>query len=174
MWKYIAGFVLAMSIAAQGQGITSAPKEQLAFLSQDSFTASAPLPQDVLKILLRQPLVRDSMERASHKDKRNPAQLFRAIQVHLINPNDIDLFIVGIAPISGADNGWFWIVRAARRNPRIVLFATGYSLELLGSRTNGYHDIQSSWSNPNGTETRTYKFEGTRYKLSRERWNERR
>jgi hypothetical protein len=163
-----------MSFAAHGQAAASASKAQLAFLSQDSFPVSAPLPQQVLKILLRQQLVRDSMERASDEDKKNPAQLFRAAQVHLFNPNEMDLFVVGNVPIAGADNGWFWVILSAHKNPRIVLFTTGYAVELLSTKTNRYHDIQSTWSNPNGTETRIYRFNGTRYKLTKDRWEGRR
>jgi hypothetical protein len=172
--KYAPAFIFAISIAAYGHATPSAPKEQIAFLSVDSFPPSAPLPQNVVKLLLKDQMVMDSMERVSDAEKREPAQLFRAAEVHLFSPNETDLFIVGNFPIAGADNGWFWVVRSPRKNPRIVLFATGYALELLGSRTNGYRDIRSTWSNPNGTETRIYKFNRARYRLWKERWDDRR
>jgi len=171
--KYLPTLTLILiAIAFQGQTSPPAPKEQVAFLSEDSFPPSAPIPQKVLTILLKEQAVRESIVRASDADKRDPVHLFRAAEVHLFSPNEIDLFIVGNVPIAGADNGWFWVVRSAHKDPKVVLFATGYALELLHSRTNGYRDIRSTWSNPNGTETRIYKFNLEMYKLSKERWNE--
>jgi hypothetical protein len=164
-------FIL-IAIAFQGQVTPSAPKDQIAFLSQDSFPPSVPIPQSVLKILLKERLVRDRMELVSDEEKRNPAQLFRAAEVHIFSASEIDLFIVGNVPIAGADNGWFWVVRSAHKDPRVVLSTTGYTLELLRSRTNGYRDIRCTWSNPNMTETQIYKFNRTRYKLWKDRWDD--
>jgi len=42
-----------------------------------------------------------------------------------------------------ADNGWFWLVSSARKNPRVVLFAGGNALEIMDSKTKGYRDIES-------------------------------
>lgn len=114
------------------------------------------------------------MDLASDADMKNPAQLFRVAEVHLFRPNEVDLVIVGNTPIAGADNGWFWVVRSARKDPRVVLFTSGYALELLDSRTHGYRDIRGTWSNPNGTETKIYKFDGLKYRLRKDTWHENR
>jgi hypothetical protein len=170
--RYIATTVFVTFIAAQGQATLSAPDDRIAFLSEESFPHSVPLPPSALKVLLRDESVRESMERASDAEKRDPARLFRAAEVHLFGPNETDLFIVGNLPIAGANNGWFWVVRSARKNPRVVLFTTGYDLELLHSRTNRYRDIRCTWWNPNITQTQIYKFDGARYRLWKERWRE--
>ena len=72
---------------------------------------------------------------------------------------------MGFFPMSGADNTWFWVVRSAHRDPEVVLFAGGNSLEVLASRTNGYHDIRTDWASAAATSTTVYKFDGKSYKL---------
>lgn len=158
--------------AALGQG--SARKEYIAFLSENSFPPSAPLPRKVLQILLKDRSVKDSMELASDAERKNPAQLFRAAEVHLFSPNETDLLIVGNTPIAGANNGWFWAIRLAHKNPKVVLFTTGYAVEVMGSQTNGYQNLRSTWSNPNGTETKIYKFDGVKYRLCKDTWRDHR
>ncbi|HVG92555.1 MAG TPA: hypothetical protein VNB54_13765 [Alphaproteobacteria bacterium] len=147
-------------------------KEHIAFLSEDLFPPSAPLPYTVLQLLLKDQSVKDSIQLASDEERKNPAQLFRAAEVHLFSPKEADLLIVGNLPIAGADNGWFWVVRSAHKNPRIVLFTTGYAVEVMRSRTNGYFNLRSTWSNPSGIETRIYRFDGARYRLRKESWLE--
>jgi hypothetical protein len=71
---------------------------------------------------------------------------------------------MGIFPMSGADNTWFWVVRSAHKDPKAVLFAGGNSVEMMTRRTNGYRDIRSAWSSAATTIVCIYKFDGTEYK----------
>jgi len=74
--------------------------------------------------------------------------------------------------MSGADEGWFWLLRSVHKNPKIVLFATGNSLDLMESRTLGYRDIRSVWSSASDTHQTVYHFDGNEYKLWTEKWTE--
>jgi len=170
--KHLIGLVLAIVIAAQGRTSLPVHDEHISIWSEDNFPNPVPVPRPVLILLLQDKTVKDSMDRATESERKNPAQLFRAAEIHLRSANEIDLLVVGMTPIQGADNSWFWVVRSAYKNPMIVLFTTGYSVEVMPSRTNGYRNLLSAWSNPNGTETRIYKFDGARYKLRKETWRE--
>jgi hypothetical protein len=107
---------------------------------------------------------------ASDSERAQPAQLFTASETHLGVLGEKDLVVAGHGAMSGADNDWFWVVRSAYKNPKVVLFAGGYSLELMKARAKGYRDIKSVWSSPSETGTKIYQFDGIRYKLWREKW----
>lgn len=85
------------------------------------------------------------------------------------NPSEIDLLVRGTkGPItSGADNIWFWIVIHAESRPRVVLFATGLDISLLGSEHAGLRDVKSSWYSPSEQQHKTYHYDGTHYRLVR-------
>lgn len=166
-------FALQFLIVIMMQGQKAGPgREQATFSEQYPIQRPVPIPPRVLKLLLKTEEGKQGLERATDSEKKDPTQLFRAAEVHLRAPEEIDLVVEGTLSMSGADNDWFWIVLSAQKNPRIVLFAGGNSLEVRGSRTNGYRDLRSDWSNPNGTETRSYRFNGTRYELWKEKWHE--
>jgi hypothetical protein len=61
------------------------------------------------------------------------------------------------------------VVRSARKNPNVVLFARGNSLELMGGRTLGYCNIRSVWSSASEIRDAIYHFDGKEYKLWKEK-----
>ena len=74
--------------------------------------------------------------------------------------------------MTGADNDWFWVVRSPRHNPSVVLFSGGDYLQLLNSGTNGLRDIRRLFSTASETRETIYKFDGTRYKIAKDKWTE--
>jgi len=58
----------------------------------------------------------------------------------------------------------------SRKNPKVVLFAGGNTLEIMDSKTKGYRDIESVTSTPSKTSTMTYSFDGESYGLWKEKW----
>jgi hypothetical protein len=121
------------------------------------------VPPDVLKLLLSTREGKEGMSRASDAQKQNPAQLFRAAEVHLRAADEADLVIEGVPPMANGDHDWFWVVRPAGKKPRIALFAGGNSLEILDTQSNSYRDISSIWNYPKETLTTFYKFNGKKY-----------
>ncbi len=79
--------------------------------------------------------------------------------------DQVDLVVIGVAPMKGADAGWFWIVRSARKDPQVVLFGGGDSLEVLDNKTHGYKDVRIAWSSSFETEATTYQFDGGAYQV---------
>ena len=135
------------------------------FSADESLQFPASLSPEILAVLLKTRQAGEGLEFASDRERADPAQLFRATEVHLSSSEGVDLVVLGIPPMSGADNDWFWIVHSSPHSaPRVLLFAGGYSLELLNNRTHGYPDIRSSWSSASETEETTYRFNGKKYK----------
>jgi hypothetical protein len=75
---------------------------------------------------------------AAHRcaaERNDPASLFHATEVHLGSPAEVDLLVIGVCPMCGADNDWFWLVRSL---PRVRARGRGKSSGEIGaSRTEG-------------------------------------
>lgn len=157
-------------LVAQGQKAQPV-RDQTLFSEEGTLQNQVALSPNILKILLKTRQARQGMQFASDAEENKPAELFRAAEVHLGRRDEVDLVVIGVPPMSGADNGWFWLVSSATSNhPKVVLFAGGNSLEIMESRTNGYRDIKSIWSSPNETSQRIYHFDGKSYRLWKEKW----
>ena len=164
--------VLLMAVMLTAQAKKASQQQTIFFEGDKCFEHSSPLSADVLRVLLETREGKGALENSGDLDAA--ARMFRAVEVHLANQEQIDLLVEGVFPLTGADQGWFWVVRSARHNPQVVLFATGNSLELLDIRTNGYRNIRSRWSSPSQTRTRLYRFKNQEYELEDEKRTENR
>jgi hypothetical protein len=171
MWiaiRILAGLALiAFSgeiLAANGQEARP-PSEQTLFSEEFPIEHPVPLSSNILKILLATKVAKSGLNFASDPETRDPAKMFEASEIHLGRPDEVDLIVMGIPPMRGADNTWFWVIRSARKNPRIVLFDGCNSLEVTSGRANGLRNIRTVWSDAYDTHTAIYQFDGTRYKL---------
>jgi hypothetical protein len=108
--------------------------------------------------------VKESLNSARRVTQADAARLFRAKEVHLGRPNEIDLLVAGTFPVVGADNDWYWVVRSTP-NPKVLLWVGCLSIQLLKRKTNGYRDFSSSWSSANHGWDDIYRFDGSMYKL---------
>jgi hypothetical protein len=159
-------------IAANAQQSSSVSQATATFAEPDErFQHSAPVPNEVVSLLLKTREAKSALEYAPNAETKNVADLFRGVEVHLGDTQEIDMVVLGIPPMRGADNAWFWLVRSAHNSPRIVLFRGGDSLELLSTTTNGYRDVRSRWSSAAGdTRESVFAFDGRKYKLRKETW----
>src|SRR6266478_5832239 len=151
-------------LVTQGQEAHSI-HDQTLFSEEEPLQHAVPLTPDVLSVLLKTKQAKQGLEFANDSQRNNPAQLFRAAEVDLRRPGEVDLVVIGILPMRGADNCWFWVVRSARNHPKVVLIAGGNSLEVMNSRTSGYRNIRSIWSSPSDTSQKIYHFDGKSYIL---------
>lgn len=103
--------------------------EQNSFHEDEPLLHAVPLTPKVLSVLLKTKWAKQGLEFANDSQRDNPAQLFRAAEIHLTRWDDVDLVVIGIPPMRGADNCWFWVVRSARNHPRVVLVGGGNSLD---------------------------------------------
>jgi hypothetical protein len=144
--------------------------EDATFFEGKPFEHAAPISPEVLRVLAKSDEAKDILDSAAEAGRVNTAQLFRAREVHLNHGKDVDLVVIGIPPMSGADHGWFWVIHSARKNPKVVLYAGGDSLKLLGTTTHGYRDIFMILPLASETHCAIYHFEGNEYQIWKEKW----
>jgi hypothetical protein len=166
--------VVAGGVLAAQEQKPNAAGEQTLFYEEKPLQQQVALSPEVLKVLMETKQATQGSDFASDAQRANPAQLFRAAAVHLISKDEVDLVVIGVPPMSGADTGWFWVVRSARKDPEVVLFADGNSLEVMDTKTNGSRDIRSIWSSPSQTNYTIYHFDGGTYKVWKNKWTENR
>jgi hypothetical protein len=148
-----------MVFVAYGQ---TTPPEQKVF--SDTIEHPASLSPEVLKVLLASHPAKETFEILNESEKHDPSQLFQAAEVHLTSSNEVDLVVIGLGPMRGAENRWFWVVRSANKTPQVILFCGGDSLDVTDKKTHGYKDIGVVWMSSLETETSVYQFDGTFYK----------
>jgi hypothetical protein len=159
------GVLALVAAVAVSRAQKPQPAEQTYFEEGGKLQNPEPLSPEALQALLAHQPSSALDEDAEDRLEKDPDKFFHAAAVHLNSPEQVDAVALGVCPLCGADNGWFWVIRSARKDPKVVLFANGNSIELLDTQTNGYRDIRSSWSSPNETQTDTYHYDGRRYKL---------
>lgn len=148
-------------VAFVAYGQTVAPEQKL--FTDMPFSHPVSLSPDALRVLLASHPAADTFDVLSDAEKRDPAQLFQAAEVHLGAPDEIDLVVIGLGKMRGAENRWFWVVRSARQNPQVILFGGGDSLEVTDKKTHGLKDIRVVWMSSTETETSVYQFDGGSY-----------
>jgi len=155
----------AVVCAAATTAQEKANLEQTVFGGEEPLKHAVSLSPAVLKVLLNTQAGRVGLQSAKDSERRHPERLFQAAEVHLGGPEETDLVVVGQAPMSGADNTWFWVVRPAHTRAQVVLFAGCNGIELMDSRTNGYRDIRGGWASPQEVVEIVYHFDGKKYKV---------
>jgi hypothetical protein len=152
-----------MALIAHGQEVHPASEQKL--FSNSPFQHPVTLSPEVLKVLLAAHPARETFAVMNDSEKTNPSQLFRAGEVHLSRPDQVDLVVIGMGRMRGTENSWFWVVRSARKDPELILFSGGDSLEVLDGKTHGYRDIGVVWMSSLETETTVYRFDGNHYQM---------
>jgi hypothetical protein len=153
------------ALLARGQGTRPAPEQKLFSASDNPVQHPVTLSPEVLRVILASEPAKETFAVLDDSEKANPSQLFQAGEVHLSTPDEVDLVVIGLGHMKGADATWFWVVRSARKEPQLVLFGGGDSLEVLDAKTKNYKDVRIAWSSSFETETTTYQFDGSIYQM---------
>jgi hypothetical protein len=132
------------------------------------FDHPVPLPNNVLDVLRATKEAKEMQNQLKDYDREDFARLFKAIEIDLGNPEEIDYVVMGESPMSGADAPWFWIVRYDQSHPKVIFFTFANGFELLGTKTNGYPDIRSIASTASFRFTNIYHYNGQQYILIHE------
>jgi hypothetical protein len=154
-----------IALIARGQEAHPAAEQKLFSVSDNPVQRPVTLSAEVLRVLLASQPAKETFAVLNDSEKGNPAQLFQAGEVHLSSPDQVDLVVIGLGRMKGADANWFWIVSSARKNPQVILFGGGDSLEVMDTKTKSYKDIRIVWSSSFETETTTYQFDGSIYQM---------
>jgi len=154
-----------IALFARGQDAHPGTEQKLFSPSDSPIQHPVTLSPEVLRVLLASQTAKQTFAVLNDSEKANPSQFFQAGEVHLSSPDQVDLVVIGLGPMKGADAGWFWVVRSAHKDPQVVLFSGGDSLEVLDNKTHGYKDVRSAWSSSFETEATTYQFDGSAYQV---------
>jgi hypothetical protein len=160
----LAGLAGVVSIA-RGQEAHPASEQKLFSPGDNPVQHPVTLSAEVLRVILASQPAKETFSVLNDSEKANPSQLFQAGEVHLSNPDQVDLVVIGLGRMKGADANWFWVVSSARKNPQVILFGGGDSLEVMDTKTKSYKDIRIVWSSSFETETTTYQFDGSIYQM---------
>lgn len=156
--------VLALAvIALVAHGQTPPPEQRL--FSGGPVQHPVNLSPEVLRVLLARHPAKETFEIMNDSEKHDPSKLFQAAEVHLSSSDEVDLVVIGLGRMRGTENLWFWVVRSARKNPEVILFSGGDSLEVTDKKTHGYKDIGVVWMSSVETETTVYQFDGMFYRM---------
>jgi len=171
----IAVFAFALAVVGSGFPIPHRKKalhirEQAVFSEEEPIQYPVPIFPEALQLLLQTDEGGRGLDIANNSLRRDPARLFHAGVVHLHSIDESDLVVIGVPPMSGGDDDWFWIVRSAQRSPEIILFVGASSLQLMASSTKGFQDVRAVWSGASETSTNIYKFNGKVYRLWKKKW----
>jgi hypothetical protein len=132
--------------------------------------APSPSPLVVASILTTNE-ANDTFADMEPADRTSVSKLLKGLIVHLRNEQQNDMIVRGDFPMSGGDNTWFWIVTSADSRPA-AFWVQGNGVTILGSRHNGYADIRTDWAAGSHRATRIFRYDGHRYKLFRERYED--
>ena len=174
LWRtLLLGALLALSSTTAGyaQKKSTTQPEETGFCGDDLPKHLVPVPKDVLKLLLAREDVQDALSLATNEQKAHPSRYLHAAEIHLGPEDETDLVIIGSSPLSGADNDWFWIVRAPNKNPKIVFWEGASCIYIGTNRTNGFRDISSIWASASEQKRVIYRFNGSEYKAGKAKWS---
>ena len=114
------------------------------------------------------PFLRNEIKSACQNDATFQATDVRSLFVaSRIALSDRPAFILksGHYCLTGGDNDWFWLYADTSRGYRLVLTGGTISLDVRRTRTHGFRDIETSTCTGAYCFGKTYKFNGSVYKV---------
>src|SRR5262249_15402688 len=133
-----AAFVFLQPISAQNH-----LREQTDFSAEDAgMKAPVSIPADVISMLCSEGDVLNILESENISKENLPAAWFTASSIHLGPRNEVDLVIVGQAPVAGGNVAPFWIFRPTSKGHELILTAYVHDLFVRKARFNGYREIE--------------------------------
>lgn len=169
--SYVAAVLLFFSFQSFGQSSTANERTGQNFFGLNwGFDNPDSLPSSVVRALISSRQASQIRGWMRAKNDSAASNYFLAKEVQLAGPGETDYVVLGRIP--GADCVQFWVIHSERGRPRVVLFDSTSSLEMLTSSTNGLTDIQTVWQSPNETHTKIFRFNGKTYQLVSQNWQD--
>jgi len=127
-----------------------------------SFDNPDPIPGSVVKALISSKQASQIREWMRVKHDPDARDFFFAKKIHLAIASEDDFVVLGAIP--GADCSHFWVVLGSEPRPRVVLFGSGTTVELLPGDRGKLSAIRIDWWAGNGYGwAEEYRFTGSRY-----------
>ena len=151
--------------------LQNAETEQRQFSAEDE-TVKNPIliPQSIREILVSDRMVRDAADYDHISPERFPASWFLASAVHLGGNYEDDLVLIGQGPLRGANITQFWVFHRVANGYKLVLQASAHDLTVSKTIWNRLHEIELLSATATRVHTVLLRFDGERYRVSRDRW----
>jgi hypothetical protein len=166
--------ILLIQVILCGSGITQAKHthsyEQMHFSAEHTgVEEQVPIPEDVLAILRQDEMVRTLLEDEKLSAEKLPRTWFSASAIHLSNPGQVDLVVVGEGPILGANVTTFWVFCSTPHGHELVLTAPEHDLVVKRGRWKGYREIELTSATAVGFSRMLLRWDGRKYAAYREK-----
>jgi hypothetical protein len=139
--------------------------EQIHFSVEDKLERPTALPEVVVDLLMNDEIVvrSESCMKKIVILGQTPSSLFMASEAHLDGTQQSDFVILGKGCLLGANIAPFWIVRRTSDGFRIILSWVSHDLDILPTKTHGYHDVRLTSATANTLSTVVCSFDGQKY-----------
>jgi hypothetical protein len=127
----------------------------------------ATIPDPILRLLAQDKDVQRVLSSQNLSPDQLPKSWFLASLIHLGNPEERNIVVVGQSYLVGANVATFWIFRQNREQYAAVFKAAAHDLEILTARTHGYRDIRTMASSSDRIFTQVFEFDGEKYGVAR-------
>lgn len=140
--------------------------EQTTFSAEeDKFEHPVPLNESAKKALASEQGIADVLKDEKLSVETMPEDWFTASEVHLSNPAEVDLVVMGNHIARGAYTSAFWVLRKSPEGYRVVFRNDAHDLQLLDTKTSGLRNILTDVITLRYGSTAEYAFDGTTYKI---------
>ena len=130
------------------------------------------IPDDVLAILSEDRTISNVMKNADDAPKELPLSWFSASVIHLGGPGEQDLIVEAQGELRGANVIGFWVFQPTTTGYRPVLAAPAHDLIVRKTVSNGHRDIQLLAATATAIHTVQFRFDGKRYVIYSEKWED--
>jgi hypothetical protein len=138
--------------------------EQTHFSAEDDRVEKpVAIPRDVLTVLSQNNMVREELENKNIPAEKVPQSWFAASAIHLTHSGEIDLIVVSVGPVRGANVTMFWVFRSTPHGHELVLTTGAHDLQVKSTSWKGYRDLELLSVTMQKLNTVLYKFNGKRY-----------
>ena len=157
--------VLITCNAGTASGKAAQASEQRHFSAEeDGVKKPVPIPKAVLATLKRDEHICNVLEYENISAEKIPASWFSASAIHLNRPDQLDLVVMGVGPLRGANVITFWVFAATASGYELVLMAPAHDLTVKNTRWKGYREIELVSMTAVEMSTVLVRFDGERYK----------
>jgi stringent starvation protein B len=140
------------------------PSEQVHFSAEDSGVKHpVSIPKDVMAILERDEMVLTALENENIPAEKVPLSWFSASTIHLSSPHQVDLVVMAVGSLRGANVTTFWVFCSTPRGYKLVLEAAEHDMVVLNTRWKGHRDIELVYMTARDISTVLCRFDGKVY-----------
>jgi hypothetical protein len=159
----------ALAVLAYGQLQVSdaryvEPTEQIHFSAEDlSVKHPVEIPQDVMRILQQDDMVRNFAEDQKVALDKLPAGWFSASRIELGRAGPRDLVVAAEGPLAGGNVEVFWVFVHQSHGFGLALMVPAHDLVVKSTRSHGYRDIDALAATAVIVTTVRFRFDGRSY-----------